>query len=47
MKKVIPILILGTAFVGGCCSCLCGSGPKTDAEGFTYLDGQHSRGRGC
>ena len=41
MKKIIPILILGTAFLGGCCSCTCGNGPETDAEGFTYLDGRH------
>ena len=41
MKKIISILILGTVFLGGCCSCLCGNGPKTDAEGFTYLDGRH------
>ena len=48
MRKIIPILVLGTVFLGGCCSCLCGNGPKadaekpkTDAEGFTYLDGQH------
>ena len=40
MRKIIPILVLGAAFFGGCCSCLCGNGPKTDAEGFTYLDGQ-------
>ena len=40
MRKIIPILVLGTVFLGGCCSCLCGNGSKTDAEGFTYLDGQ-------
>ena len=40
MSKIMPILIFGAVFLGGGCSCLCGNGPKTDAEGFTYLDGR-------
>ena len=41
-KTSFIAVTLGIAVLaGGCCSCLCGNGPKTDAEGFTYLDGRH------
>jgi hypothetical protein len=36
MRKIIPILILGTVFLSGCCS-MCADDSRTDAEGFSYM----------
>ena len=38
MKTIYVVLVAAAVLVGGCC-CLTG-GAKTDAEGFTYMDGR-------
>jgi len=38
--KLLWVAIAAAVIAGGCCSSSRCCGPKTDAEGFTYMDGR-------